>query len=342
MVIKIYVNAQIVHLSQIFTGLTILEKHKLVSLSFVKDREVTHDQPILRMEVDGKMVVFDLADSSELLYRHIFENSDFYFKRMLTTNILESSNKIFPYGLNYPVFHENDHVLHRSIISGDLKFFLKNYVRISALFSSIVNNNLAYKHCLVEHFEGYPKMNSDPKIIYFTRLWNPDNVKNSFKKEARLEMNALRIELVRQLRIRFGDKFMGGILKDSFSAKRAADVLADDNKYLHKKIYLQNLRTCSIGIADPGLEDSVGFKFAEYVAMSKAIVSTPINTVLPGDFKAGSNYLQYTDIRGCLDICDHLLTSKNDINNLEENNFTYYHRYLRPDLLVYNCLSQIQ
>ena len=71
------------------------------------------------------------------------------------------------------------------------------------------------------------------------------------------------------------------------------------------------MHNCSIGIANQGIYNSVGWKFTEYISGSCAIVSNPIDEfVFPGEFEENKNYLAYGNVEECLEKVEKLLSDK--------------------------------
>lgn len=156
-------------------------------------------------------------------------------------------------------------------------------------------------------------------------------------------MNEQRIAIVREARKRLGKHFLGGIDIDNYAPTVAPDALIDGPGFSRKRTYLEILKGCSVGIANAGLEDSIGFKFAEYVCMSKAIVTAPIDKyLLPGNFEEGKNYLSFNDTaEDCVTKCELLLQNKGLLHYMMQNNYDYYLNYLQPDKLVMNILKTV-
>lgn len=338
MKVKAYIGSQIAHVSQIFTGLAMLRKAGKIALSFSKDPLLGKSVAIQRCEVDGRLLAFDLADGFAIDPIQ-YASCDLYFKRMLAPDTPDPLGKLRPYGLNYPVLTAGDASIRRAWISGDKRRLMDAILRSSVVLSKLLNINLSHSTSQVRHFEGRPAINARPRVIYFTRLWDPSKVKDETLKAQRENMNDMRRALVRALRDELKDQFIGGIYRMEFSAAFAPAETAPDNRALHKAAYLKALRASDIGIADYGLEMSVGFKMAEYVAMSKAIVSTPVNTLLPGSFEQGKNYLAYNTVEECLNHCVGLIRRPELTLEMQRHNSDYYEQNLRPDKLVWNCLT---
>ena len=101
------------------------------------------------------------------------------------------------------------------------------------------------------------------------------------------------------------------------------------------------VKESSICIATMGLHESIGWKFAEYVSASKAIVSEELHYEVPGDFQSGRNYLTFKTPEECVDQIDKLVKDEDYRYQMMVNNFNYYHQYVRPDRLVLNSLITI-
>ena len=96
----------------------------------------------------------------------------------------------------------------------------------------------------------------------------------------------------------------------------------------------------SICITTTGLHRSTGWKFAEFVAAGKAIVSEPLAFFAPGGMSANRNYLPFESTDRLLSAIDDLLSHPRAIRDMEKENTDYYSHYLRPDALVFNAIEQ--
>jgi hypothetical protein len=63
----------------------------------------------------------------------------------------------------------------------------------------------------------------------------------------------------------------------------------------NKRHYLELVRSHAVCIATTGLHGSTGWKFSEYVAAARGIVTEPLRYEVPGDFKSEQNYLEFTN-----------------------------------------------
>ncbi|MBV1906550.1 MAG: hypothetical protein KUG75_10760, partial [Pseudomonadales bacterium] len=89
-----------------------------------------------------------------------------------------------------------------------------------------------------------------------------------------------------------------------------------------------------ICVATTGLHQSIGWKFAEYIAFSKAILSETLNFEVPGKLSEGMNFLEFTSAEACVENASILMSDHELRKKLMLNNAIYYHKNMRPDNLI--------
>ncbi|EPB8187119.1 TPA: hypothetical protein ACY4RU_001637 [Clostridium perfringens] len=188
-------------------------------------------------------------------------------------------------------------------------------------------------------FEWYPLTKENSKICFLTRLLDPYScdVENENVKNERIKINNFIIECIRRCREEFGESFIGGIQKDNYSFKNYPEYIVDD-KYKIKEEFLKIVKESDICIATTGLHGSTGWKFAEYVAASRAVVSERLNYDLPGNFSKDNNYLEFDDVDSLINKIYLLKNNKYIRSRIMKNNYIYYNSYLNPEKLILNTL----
>ena len=333
--VTLYFNSTLHHFSQLLAGLEFLKVKKEIELSYVLDLG-SYPADIFKIEFNGLSVFFDLADNSRI-YENIYEQCDFYVKRMLLKTDAEKKKKLIPYGLYYPVYYKNP----------DLQFLFlknKNLSKYSLRYWKFLSQMLNIKDSIaVNEISKLESPAADTEqIIFRARLWNPANNDTPWKKKERKVLNEQRIDINRRLKIRFPSNFKGGILRDSYSEKLCPDNLLAPGEY-HRKKYILELKSSAIGIVNQGLEDSIGAKLGEYVANSLAILTTPIEKFeLHGNFSEGSNYLCYRDTPECLQQVETFLENPTLRKDMQERNKEYYAHYLHPAKKLSHIFSLIK
>lgn len=77
-----------------------------------------------------------------------------------------------------------------------------------------------------------------------------------------------------------------------------------------------------------------GWKLGEYLCEGKAIVSTPLNNVMPGDFESG---VQYIEVKTPQEMEEAIIRLRDDaelVNRLKRNAFKYYNDWVSPESAV--------
>lgn len=334
--VKVYFNSTLHHFSQLLAGLEYLSTKNEIELKYALDLG-KYPIDIFKIEYNGLKLFFDMADNSRI-YNKIYEESDFYVKRMLLKTDYNSREKLIPYGLYYPVYFRNSYLKYLFLQNKDLaKYSIKYWAWASKFLKikdSIAVNEISKLESEPSHYD---------KIIFRARLWNPNNNKENWKKKERKVLNAERIAINRIFTEQFENSFKGGILKDNYSEKICPDILLPEKHY-HRKVYLEELRHASIGIANQGLEDSIGAKFGEYIANSLAIITSPIDKFkLHGNFEENVHYLTYHSSEECLQLTKRLFENKPLRKSMQFANLEYYRNYLHPAkkmMHIFNLISR--
>ena len=338
--ISLFIEGLGVHTSQVYTGFGLLEACGLVRLKFYKGSYYRPLRGVICADISGKRVVYEMGDNPEQVMHEYYDGADIYFKRMATMHLINSYPKIAPLGCNYAVYHPADHFFKRAVTVRDKMFAAKAFLNSNGRLAALAGIKTHAFGSGLQQQEALPNPLLPPKIIFSARLWN-SKTGDPIKDAERCTINQQRIDIVKKMRQNFGAQFIGGIEDNEFSRVQCPELIVSRDLFTQKTNYVKHLSQCTIGIATPGLEASVGYKFAEYIALSKAIISTPVNALVPGDFAAGKNYLSYTTADECVAMAEKLMTDKTASHEMMENNFRYYQQYLRPDKLVWNSILKI-
>lgn len=358
----IYGNRTEMHLSQIFAGFQILKENKIIILETVYDplyiKNNYNHSVVIEARVGGKVICYDLADGYQSFHNlerfdEILEDVFLYFKRSSSEKYnrnLRNKTKIRPLGLNYQVSAPHNPFD---------KFYKKRNENIVISYLNYLRSYKRFHHqYFYQKFEHKPNLSESYRLLYNVRLYNKDNIKcdaiskaypalnsdevNDVYKRWRNDLEEVtvqRIETVRSLKNHFGSLFEGGISKDEFSIKVAPDLLISNQKS-NKFCFMDEVKKNYICISTRGLHHSIGWKFAEYVAASKAILTDNLEYELPGNFKKGQNYVEFGDSQELLRKAEFLLNNISLVHEIETNNQTYYNQYLNPEIMILNSLKE--
>ena len=335
------------YLQQLYTGFFMLFKHGLIDL----DQEIIPDKKENQDNQDSKhfhlnvtindciKVNYDTKDGWPI-NPEMLESSDYYFKRSFSPKLIERlgvhQKKIFPLGMNYAVFP-----------NGFDKFaFQRHFVlsrgvqkAASALRQTFFFNHFRFTPRL-SIMQSFPDYTAPPKIIFMVKAFDPYDMPGRSEEqiEERQQINGIRANCIKMLRAEFGKDFHGGFYHTAYSIKNYGAYLMPDRNHSTKQNYLKLLKSFPICIANSGLHGSIGWKFAEYIAFSKAIVAERIKFTVPGNLEAGKNYLEFASAGECVEKAVLLYSNRELRHSLMLNNSIYYHSFLRPDALVLNTI----
>ncbi len=335
--VKVTFPSDIHHLCQIAAGFIRLKEQgwdvEIVNEAHNQENPF-HGLPIAFAEYKGKRIAYDLWDGYQNpnMMRLAAENCDFYFKRSYAENRNEACfgeyrDRVYPLGFNYHVTVRNN-----PINEPLWKQLLK------PLFGRAPDI-----YFTPEVFEGKAdRKNGEPvKILFLTRLWEDDPQLPEEVNTERRQINQSRIHMIRTLKERYGDAFLGG-LNDLPIARDLAPDLIVPAKFTERKHYVKLLHESDICIGTIGLHESIGWKTGEYVAAAKAIVNERFHYDVTGDFAEGKNYLPFATAQDCIDAVQQLVDSPEKLYEMKKANEDYYRQYLKPEALIRNTLVLVE
>jgi hypothetical protein len=337
------------HLHQLYAGFAKLKTLGIIDLDVAKNTRATQESnaPILFVTVDDKhKVIYDTLDGLNWVPGSVEENltffqaqfsADYYFKRSFNQRLVNAAPpgcKVLPLGFNYHVRPDN------LLIRPSVTDRLREVIRGNDLASKMLRMNNDNMALPAKDYEHAPIPGKDIKILFLTRVWNPDEFKSNQASSYIETINESRVAAVKSCRKEFGPIFCGGLTDDSFSRKYEPSLIAPFS-LTNKKSYLNLVKAHAICIATIGLHGSIGWKFGEYVAASRAILSDPLVYEVPGNFAKDQNYLEFRDQQELMNGIEFLLHDRLALIKMMRENYCYYNAHLRPENLVLNTLLTI-
>lgn len=330
------------HLNQIYDGFARLQKQGVCRVEYKKVRGASN-KPLLYANINGKNVIYDTLDGLNWLDGKDLESNiqyfashdfavDYYFKRSYSKLLEPYVNKRFQYiplGLNYDIHP----------ISMPLS---KQRIKDCLAHSKIVECLCGKKRFLAEDFTYKPILHNENKILFLTRLWDPTGFESTPLYDEWTKLNNMRIQCVKACREIYKDAFVGGIQLDSFSNEFCPQELIVDSAITRRNNFLKLVKDSNICITTTGLFGSIGWKFAEYLAAARAIITEPLSYVLPGNVQEGLNYLEFTNSDQLIDRINFLLSNPQVMKAMMVNNQQYYINSLQSDQLVRKTLLAIK
>jgi hypothetical protein len=348
-VCTVYALSNSDHLVQIYAGLFALSRAGHIRLRqrfAVKclrqrlsgvpvDEEVFSDAANgVFVDIEGAgLVYFETRDCGNY-YPEIADHVLLYAKRSFRSGDYGTkSEKFVPLGLNYSVYL--DRAGYAELAQSLRKFGLSR-LALKRLAISLARVLPPVGRLLdvptVRSLFSRADPRAEPKAIFLARTWeapagHPDEV--PFR-----ELNDFRAACIRALRESLGPTFLGGFSRSAHACREYADCVVDPAVNTRRRDYLKRLRSYPVCVATTGLYQSIGWKFAEYVALSKAIVSEPLEFQVPGPMASGENYLEFTTPETCVARVAELLEHDGLRRQMMDRNTQYYLEYGSPGALV--------
>ena len=330
--VKVWIPSRCEHSQQITTGFLMLKEKgwDVEIMDISAENTLFSGTSFIQAEYKGKKIIYDVMDGyyAPKVIQAGLNWADFYFKRSFSAEknavfFSEDQHKIFPLGFNY-------HMTYKNCPSTDPDW-------------KILIKKILGRYYVPSVFEGHataPK--GKPRIIFFTRLWdvNEPGLTEALQEERRI-INKTRIDILRVMKQRYGDMFVGGLNDVPLSREMAPELIVSD-RYTKRKNYIALLHTCDICIGSMGLHESIGWKTGEYVAAAKAIVNETFRYSVPGDFLPGKNYLKYDTAEECIEAVQTLVEDPQLLLAMKTANEEYYRKYLRPDAMIANTLKIVE
>lgn len=356
------------YVSQIYAGLYELSALRQVKFKLSKTASVPKSNSdyapytLLMDVVDSKSqkhrsIFFDMTDGHRTLLMDDLNNVDIYIKRTFDESFIQTLSselrkKIIPYGLHYccrsqlesPMMFTRRLFLYNRIqklfYNKPLKALWLTFGRPLRIYflGSLLPSIASVQPFPAKDYEVPPSEPAERKIYFRTRVYDVADAPSTYSCEQRRKVNQVRVETIRVLKAHFGENFVGGLRASSFAKKHYPDCL--DEKYISPAQHIEYCKRYLININTDGLHGSIGWKFPEYLAASRCIVSEPVSVKLPVAIEAGKHYLAFRTPDECIQACEALMNNKSLAMSMRHNNHIYYRENLTPSKLIYNCLEK--
>ncbi len=348
-------------LATVLTGLSMLARRRRAQLSWewvpppralvsgpwhLRDKATSNAEMI----VDGRHSVFiDIHDSFEL-DESALASHDVYFKRSLNAGALAPNAsaparphraRLHALGLVNDVHPDGFDLQEARRVLARPWPWRQRATSVLALAASTGAGALGLGgRSTLSLMTGPPTRTRDPKVLFMAGLWDPALVPDAAPdKIAEFEaVNEMRAECIRALRREFGQRFFGGVQHSEFARRHFPDVLLERSADGSKRAFLDRVRRSAICVTTTGLHGSIGWKFVEYVGLSRAIVTEPLRYVVPGEFGAGRNYLGFTSPEECVAQVTRLIVRDDEREAIMEANQQYTSDWMRPDRLAWRMI----
>ena len=107
-----------------------------------------------------------------------------------------------------------------------------------------------------------------------------------------------------------------------------------------RKDYLKRIKRSELVFNTPSVHDCHGWKLGEYLAMGKAIISTPISNALPAELVDRQHLYIVNNPEDMTNAVQMLLSDKEKMNYLREQASLYYSQYAKPEIVIRNIVDK--
>lgn len=281
-------------------------------------------------------IFFDYSDDVKFI--DIPNKYNFYFKRSLKLD--DYKENVLP--LNFQVnFSFKSLELLFKLNTSDLKNKNNRVEIFRALDYFSLFTNASHQPMDVRNIPN-KLVDNGGKIIFYSRLWNPDNHPEQEEKNRRIIQNIFRIKACEIIKKNFKNSEVG-ILSDEFSIKNCPKELLLPKCKTKKNNYLKELISSNIAIADDGLKDTPGWKFGEYLLYGKAVITTPIKIKIT-NFYNNDNFISLSNRSSFEELPDKIneLLKNKDYLRMGNNNKNWSNIYIHPNNYFNRLLSLIE
>jgi len=335
------------HIRQVVTGFYELAAAGVIDLRVSGESRGTSewsDPLTLRAVIAGHRVLYDANDGwyipPEL--ESCLGDAEYYFKRALDPQRIDAitaSVHMAPLGLNYLVTSRRN-LWHCGVRPLSGRRLAKTVARhFSVLAAKLGARDV--REMMIKDFEVPPFAQAAPRVLFMCRAWESGPHDSAYSRADCEAVNDMRADCIRAARAEFGDRFYGGFAIDEFTRRAYGDCLLPDHRASEREAYLARVRDSAVCVATTGLHGSIGWKMAEYVAASRAIVSEPLRYQVPGGFAASRNFLQFTSLESFIVSVERLLRDASLREDMRRANWEYYWRWVRPDAQVMRTLETV-
>lgn len=221
-------------------------------------------------------------------------------------------------------------------------FGLRCWSRSSTVVNALKNYAATYriaKPDLKEHFGHYraqyrrplesayvPGRARSDYVFYASSLWKKEPLTNKYR--------AAFVETVQA----FSDiEFEGGFAPRS-------DVLGYDHLFMPQRLtakdYISKTKASAVVFNTPAVRSCLGWKLGEFLALGKAIISTPLGRQMPAPLEDGTHIHFVDGTRESIAAAvERLIGEPTYRRRLEENARRYYERYLQPSAVIQRVVS---
>jgi glycosyltransferase involved in cell wall biosynthesis len=268
-----------------------------------------------------KKIIIDFSDAPDIDLKFL-EWCDIYGKINYQESIVAGNKKITTAAPNYAVKIWNKPM---AGFMGLLNY-VKSYNRTIPFHPFISKYLMTAKRVSNFNDTGIPVQQG--YVFFLSTWWETQHLTNSY-----------RASFIRACRSIPSVRFEGGLIPENLktSSPEYDDVFIRTNMPYNQ--YIEKTKKSMVVFNTPAYHLCHGWKLAEFLAMGKAIISTPLINGLPSPLTHGENIYFVSEETGSIKQAIIELTGNNDLRNkLEKGALAYYNEFIEPQSAIKRIL----
>jgi hypothetical protein len=271
----------------------------------------------------SKKIIIDSKDSNQINNIEL-EWCDVYGKVNYNLNNLpaENSKKIVAIG---PSFGIKIWDLFKTF-----NYLILNFIRFKKSISNkrefVANYWRQYKRLKLEKYDFVQSSTND--VFFINSIWKQEN-----------ETNRNRALFIESCKSNSDIIFEGG-----FAARSNGDNLGFDDLVYSKKIplktYIKKIQNSAFVFSTPAVLSCHGWKLAEFLALGKAIITTPHYNILPKDLLNDVEVIYVNDSDDIKNAIEKITKNFDFKRRLELASKNYFDKYLAPKKVITRLLEK--
>ncbi|GHS95961.1 hypothetical protein FACS189421_00170 [Bacteroidia bacterium] len=208
-------------------------------------------------------------------------------------------------------------------LSNLFKSFFRLSVPPKLFFTQYIGQ---YHRPKIEQYAVSPENEKDNYCFFISTLWDHENCITG--------TNKWRAQYIRECRKHANLTFEGGLFASTSNTEFQdyKDVII--NQHYDSSEYLEKTKKSLFVFNTPAVHECHGWKLGEFLAMGKAIISTPISNDLPTELKHGENIHIINSEKELAEAINLLLNDKEYRLKLERGAKEYYEKYASPSVVI--------
>lgn len=286
---------------------------------------------VVNDESGTKRFIIDYRDKNTinknaLKWSHVYGKVNYNKAEIAQEGIDIQSNKIIPVGPNFGIKIWNNPQAFIYLIINYLK--CRNLLPVS--FRTFLSGyNWQSKR---SGYENYRASSTDKNYIFF--------ISTFYKESQNLVTNKFRAAFIRACK-NSGIQFEGGLLAAQLNNefKVFNDVITYN--YVKSDEYLRKTQKSAVVFNTPAIWGCFGWKLGEFLAMGKAIVSTPLGNEMPVSLIHGEQIHFVESETEIEHAVQSIVSDQKYRRKLETGAKEYFDKYLAPDIVVKRLIDNL-